>query len=109
MRLWFAFESQQTGVLSIAPTTGAVRQRQLNQMLAEIAALPHQLRAVWWDTQGTTCLEGKWLLPGPWSVVPQRRPGARQVRAARYDSAHDTTTVTFTDGSTVRLNDGGTE
>ena len=110
--MWFAFESDAVGVLSIAPTERAVRQRQLNQMLDELATRLGALRRVWWDSQGTTCLENRWMArrsQNQWVVVDEARPEAKQVRSAMYDAARAMTTVTFTDGLKARIGRGGTE
>lgn len=36
VKIWFSYASRAVGVLEIAPTENAVRQRQLNTMMAEI-------------------------------------------------------------------------
>lgn len=110
VRLWFAFESDAVGVLSIAPTERAVRQWQLNQMLDEMATHLGVLRRVWWDSQGTTCLENRWMVrqsQARWAVAVEERPGAKQARSAVYEAAREITTVTFSDGTKVDIGHGG--
>jgi hypothetical protein len=109
VRLRFSFDAQPVGVISITPTELAVRQRQLNQMLDELAAHLHGARKLWWEGKGTTCLENKWMVriaPGSWAVVTERRPGAKQVRSANFEVMTGRTTVTFADGAEVVIEDG---
>ena len=73
--------------MSIAPTELAVRQRQLNQLLDELAANLRDARKLWWEGKRTTCLENKWMVriaPERWDVLNERRQGAKQVRSANY-------------------------
>ncbi len=109
MRLWFSFGSPAVGVMSIAPSERAVRQRQLSQMLDELAVHLSDARRMWWDGKRTTCLENKWIArisPARLSVLSERRPGARRVRSAHYDGATGRTMVTFTDGTEDRIEGG---
>ena len=66
VRLSFSDVTVEAGVLSIAPTEQAVRQRQLNQLLDEVEAYVAKCRRVWWEIKGTTCLPNKWV-PGGYS------------------------------------------
>jgi hypothetical protein len=109
VRLWFSFESEAVGVMSIAPTEHAVRQRQLNQMLDELTANLRNARKVWWKGKRTTCLENKWMVriaPGSWTVLNERRSGAKQVRSATYAVMTGKTTVTFADGTEAGIENG---
>lgn len=106
VRLWFSFGSKAVGVMSIAPTGNAVRQRQLNQMLDEIMTNLGECRKVWWEGKTTTCLDNKWLMrtsSGEMDVLDDRRAGAMQVRSATYDVNMMMTAVTFWDGSEARI------
>ena len=109
VRLWFAFESDLVGVMSIAPGEAAVRQRQLNQMLDEVVAKLRDFRKVWWETRKTTCLENKWMVriaPGGLAVLNERRSGAKQVRSAKYEVVTGKTAVTFADGTEASIASG---
>ena len=109
VRLWFSFASRDTGVLSIAPTNGAVRPRQLNQMLDEISAHLAACRKLWWDNMRATCLENKWALlvpPDRLVILDRRQSGAKRVRLAAYDDATQTLKVTFTDDSQAVIGNG---
>jgi len=111
VRLWFSCVSAEAGVLSIAPTEQAVRQRQLNQLLDEVEDHVATCRHVWWETRGTSCLPNKWALvvPGGLTVLDAWRAGARQIAAAFYDSEADATRVVFRRGGemTIATNRGG--
>lgn len=109
VRLWFSYGSQAVGVLSIAPNEGAVRQRQLNAMMAEVGGNLSGCRRLWWDGKRTTCLENKWMTlpsPGQISVLDEQGPGAKQVRSAEYDAGTRVTRMTFQDGSEHRIESG---
>ena len=109
VRLWFSFASRNTGVLSIAPTNGAVRPRQLNQMLDELSANLAASRKLWWDSMGAICLENKWALlmpPDRLTILDRRQSGAKRVRSATYDAETQTLTVTFTDDSQAVIGNG---
>ena len=111
MRLWFSFGSPAVGVMSIAPSERAVRQRQLSQMLDELAVHLSDARRMWWDGKRTTCLENKWMVriaPGSWTVSSERRSGAKQVRSATYRATTGETTVTFADGTEAGIASGDT-
>ena len=111
VRIWFSFESKAVGVISIAPTGHAVRQRHLNQMLDEPAANLRHARKVWWDGKRTTCLENKWMVriaPGGWTVASERRSGAKQVRSATHRVTTGRTMVTFADGTEAGIESGDT-
>jgi len=109
VRLWFSFASNAAGVLDIAPTDAAVRQRQLNQMLDEVAANVNACRKIWWEGKTTTCLENKWLEragPQEMTLLDRRQTGARQVRAARYDVQTCKTFLIFLDGTEDSIESG---
>jgi hypothetical protein len=109
VRLWFSFASVDAGALSIAPTDGAVRPRQLNQMLDEISANQAACQKLWWQSMGTTCLENKWALLGPGdrlTILDRRQSGAKRVRSAAYDVATHTTSVIFTDDTQAVIGNG---
>jgi hypothetical protein len=102
VRLWFSFASDAVGVMTIAPAQNAVRQRLLNQMLSEIVANVDECRMMWWEGKKTTCLENKWRVrtsPRDMIELNERRPDARQVQSANYDTRTRTTVLTFWDGS----------
>jgi len=112
VKLWFSFGSESVGVLEIAPTEGAVRRRQLNQLLDELAGHLRACRKLWWESKDTTCLENQWLVrvrPGRWEMPGQQRAKAKQVRMADYDVGSLTTTLTFWDGTEdiIEIGDGG--
>ena len=112
VRLWFSFESEAAGVMSIAPAEHAVRQRHLNQMLDELVGNLRNARKAWWDGKRTTCLENKWMVrisPGRLAVLDERRADARQVRSARYETLTGKTTVTFADGTADDIDSGDAE
>ncbi|MDR3525606.1 MAG: hypothetical protein P4L66_16060 [Acetobacteraceae bacterium] len=109
VRLWFSFASRDTGVLSIAPTTGAVRPKQLNQMLDEISANLAACRKLWWHSMGTTCLENKWALltsANHLAILNRRQNEAKRVRSAAYDAATHILKVTFTDDTQAVIGNG---
>ncbi len=95
--------------MDIGPTEHAVRQRQLNQMLDELAANLRGARKLWWEGKRTTCLENKWMAriaPGSWTVLDERRSGAKQARSANYEAMTGKTTVTFADGTHADIESG---
>lgn len=109
VRLAFSFATNTASVLSIAPTSNAVRQRQLNEMLDEISAHTPQCRAAWWSAMATTCLENKWAIATSgrdlqW--LEERQPAAQQVLTATYRPLENRTIVIFKDGSKMILTDG---
>ena len=109
VKLRFSFGSEAVGVLEIAPTEGAVRRKQLNQLLDELAGRLRDCRKLWWDGKGTTCLENQWLVrvrPGRWRMPGQQRAEAKQVKRADYDAAALTTRLTFWDGSEDAMESG---
>jgi hypothetical protein len=105
VRLWFSYASVDAGVLSIAPTGQAMRQRQLNQLLDEIEDHKATCRRIWWHVQGTTCLPNKWVVAasGGLTVLDAWRTGARQIEAAFYDSAADATRIVFRRGGEMTV------
>jgi hypothetical protein len=105
VRLWFSYVSADAGVLSIAPTEQAVRQRQLNELLDEVQARVVACRRIWWEIKGTTYLPNKWaiVLPDGLMVLDAWRAGARQIQAACYDSEGDTTRILFGRGSELTI------
>jgi hypothetical protein len=95
--------------MDIAPSACAVRQRQLNRMLDEVAAHLNACREIWWAGKRTTCLQNKWLLrvnSNALAAVDGQQPGARQVRSAQYDALARTTTLIFGDGTEDRITSG---
>jgi hypothetical protein len=109
VRLWFSFETEAVGVMSIVPSENVVRQRQLNLMLDELVANSRKLRTVWWEGKMTTCLENKWMMripSGRLAPLNGRHPGAKQVRFAEYDVKTGKTTVTFADGYEYDIESG---
>ena len=111
VRLWFSFESKAVGVMTIAPTEHAVRQRHLNQMLDELIANLRKARKVCWEGKRTTCLENKWMaqiVPGGWTALNERQLGAKQVRSASDRVTTGKTMVTFVDGTEAGIESGDT-
>lgn len=101
MRLGFSYASNAAEVLSIAPTEGAVRQKQLNRMLDEIVSNLQTCRELWWNSNKTTCLENQWVLSASSElcVLSKDEVGAKQVWAADYDVATQKLVLKFWDGS----------
>jgi hypothetical protein len=93
VRLWFSFESNSAGVMSIAPTANTVRQRQLNQMLDEIVTCRDACRKIWWEGKKTTCLENRWVMRVSPEKMDARRPApgckASSIRAIRCEGPDD--------------------
>ncbi len=110
VRLWFSYASADAGVLSIAPTNHAVRQRQLNELRDEVAEHLAACRRVWWDTNGTTCLPNKWVhaVSGETVVLDGWHAGARQVETAIYDGKADVTRIVFWVGGGMTVGGDGT-
>jgi hypothetical protein len=103
VRVEFSYVSTRAGVISIEPSTRAVRQRQLNQLLDDVEAHLAACRRVWWNIRGTTCLPNKWMMVhgNTVRVLDERQPDARRVKTVLYDSSADTTRVVFWVGSDV--------
>ncbi len=102
VRIWFSFLTDAVGIMDIAPSACAVRQRQLNHMLDEVAAHLNTCREIWWEGKGTTRLQNKWLVhvkSDALAAVNAQQLGARQVRLAQYDALARTTTLIFGDGT----------
>ena len=69
VNMWFSFAETEIGIVGIVPTEGAVRQRQLNVLHAELTRNLLTCRAMWWAMQRKTCFEGQWV-----SLDPLNRP-----------------------------------
>ncbi len=112
VRVWFSYGSKAVGVLSITPNKDAVRQRQLNTMLAEIGGSLRDCRKLWWEGKRTTCLENKWvalLSATGISVLDEPRPGAKQVRSAEYDVGTRVMSMRSWDGNDHCIESGDEE
>jgi hypothetical protein len=110
VRLWFSFASAAVGVMSIAPTESAVRQRQLNHLRDKVVTALRACRKKWWESKHTTCLENKWVArisAGDMEVLSERPEGARQVRSARYDETTCGTALIFSDRTEESIANGG--
>jgi hypothetical protein len=105
VRPWFSYVSNEAGVLSIAPTEHAVRQRQLYELLDEVEDHVAACRRTWWDNRATTCLPNKWVLaaPGGLLVLDGWQTGARQVEMAFYDGETDATRIVFRAGGEMTI------
>lgn len=103
VRVEFSYVNTRAGVITIEPSTRAVRQRQLNQLLDDVEGHLPACRRVWWDIRGTTCLPNKWMMvqANTVRVLDERQPDARRVKAALYDNNADTTRIVFWIGSDI--------
>jgi hypothetical protein len=103
VRVEFSYVNTRSGVITIEPSTRAVRQRQLNQLLDDVEVHLPACRRVWWDIRGTTCLPNKWMMvqANTVRVLDERQPDARRVKAALYDNNADTTRIVFWIGSDI--------
>lgn len=112
VRIRFSFLSDAVAVMDIAPSEDVVRQRQLNEMVDEVTLHLAACREIWWDGKRTTCLQNMWLMLAGFdglAVVDGQRPGARQVRFARYDVLARRTILVFSDGTDHSISAGRAE